>query len=553
MKNDAGEVIYVGKAVCLKRRVRQYFRSDKNHQPKVRAMVSHVADFETVVTDSELEALILECNFIKQFRPRYNILLRDDKQYPYVRIDFTQDYPRLEIARRMGHDKAKYFGPFRAAHSVRDVMQTLSDIFPIRTCKRDLKEGREVGRPCLNYQIGRCLAPCRGWYRKSEYHAMMQQAAALLSGKQEGLVEQIRLQMQQASDALQFEKAAMLRDRMINVETVLQKQIAASTGYDNRDIIGLAPGGGRCVVQVLFMRGGRIKGSEQLEMRQADDASTQEIVENFLLQYYESATQIPREILVPELPEQAEILEELFSEQNGRRVYLLSPKRGEKKQLLDMAQQNAVTVRMREEKRREQAFAHTRAALAELRAVCGLAAPPHRIEGYDISNTQGVYSGGINGCLRRRQARKARLSQIPHQDRRGGERLCLLAETLTRRFLRQRQGDDKFLAMPDLIMIDGGREQLKAVCRALDAIGVEVPLCSLAKKEEEIYLPDRERADPPAAYERRAPDAPASARRGAPICHHLPSKPAFEKIARQRAGGDRRRRSQAQDGAFVPL
>lgn len=492
MKNDAGEVIYVGKAICLKRRVRQYFRSDKNHEPKVRAMVSHVADFETVVTNSELEALILECNFIKQFRPRYNILLRDDKQYPYVRIDFTQDYPRLEIARRMGHDKAKYFGPFRAAHSVRDVMQTLSDIFPIRTCKRDLKEGREVGRPCLNYQIGRCLAPCRGCVPKSEYHAMMQQAAALLSGKQEGLVEQIRLQMQQASDALQFEKAAMLRDRMINVETVLQKQIAASTGYDNRDIIGLAPGGGRCVVQVLFMRGGRIKGSEQLEMRQADDASTQEIVENFLLQYYESATQIPREILVPELPEQAEILEELFSEQNGRRVYLLSPKRGEKKQLLDMAQQNAVTVRMREEKRREQAFAHTRAALAELCAVCGLAAPPHRIEGYDISNTQGVYSVASmvvfeDGKPAKHAYRRFRIKTVE-----GANDFASLAETLTRRFLRQRQGDDKFLAMPDLIMIDGGREQLKAVCRALDAIGVEVSLCSLAKKEEEIYLPDRE-------------------------------------------------------------
>lgn len=246
------------------------------------------------------------------------------------------------------------------------------------------------------------------------------------------------------------------------------------------------------MVQVLFMRGGKIAGSEQQEMRQADDADEKELVENFLLQYYESSTQMPREILVPQLPDSYQVLEELFSESNGKRVYLLSPKRGEKKQLLDMAQQNAVQVRMREEKRREQAFAHTRAALAELCAVCGLETPPARIEGYDISNIQGVYSVASmvvfeDGKPAKHAYRRFRIKTVE-----GANDFASLAETLTRRFLRQRQGDDKFLAMPDLVMIDGGREQLKSVCRALDEIGVKVPLCSLAKKEEEIYLPDRE-------------------------------------------------------------
>ena len=492
MKDADGQVIYVGKAICLKRRVRQYFQSSRNHEPKVRAMVSHVADFETVVTKSELEALILECNFIKEHRPRYNILLRDDKQYPYVRIDFAQDYPRLEIARRMGRDKARYYGPFRAAHSVREVMQALADIFPIRTCRRPLQEGKVVGRPCLNYQIGRCLAPCRGCVPREEYHAMIEQAAALLSGKSQHLLAQLRAQMLEASEALQFEKAAVLRDRINAIETILQKQIVSMTGYDNRDVIGFAPGSDSCLVQVLCMRDGRIASSSLHQMEQVQDADEQELVENFILQYYSTETQLPREILVPQLPQSSQVLEELLSEQGGRRVYLLSPKRGEKKALLDMAQQNAVQARMRQEKQREQAYAHTRAALAELAAVCGLDAPPQRIEGYDISNIQGVYSVASmvvfeDGKPAKHAYRRFRIKTVE-----GANDFASLAETLTRRFLRQRAGDDKFLAMPDLIMIDGGREQLKAVCRALEDIGVQAKLCSLAKKEEEIYLPGRE-------------------------------------------------------------
>jgi len=492
MKNADGEVIYVGKAISLKRRVRQYFQSSRNHEPKVRAMVSHIADFETVVTKSELEALILECNFIKEYRPRYNILLRDDKQYPFVRIDFTQDYPRIEIARRMGHDKAKYYGPFRAAHSVHDIMQTLADIFPIRTCKRDLKEGVAVGRPCLNYQIGKCLAPCRGCVPKEEYHAMMQQAAAFLSGKGDALIEQIRQQMLEASEKLQFEKAAQLRDRMIYIESVLQKQIVTSTAQDNRDIIGIAPGGGKCLVQVLFMRNGKIAGSSLHEMQFSHEESESEIIENFLLQYYESNPEMPKEILVPILPEEWEVLQELFSEQNGRKVYLLCPKRGEKKQLLDMAQENAMQERMRREKRDQEAYEHTRAALAELCAVCGLSEPPHRIEGYDISNIQGVYSVASmvvfeDGKPAKHAYRRFRIKTVE-----GANDFASHAEVLTRRFMRQKQGDDKFLAMPDLIMIDGGKGQLSSACEALDALGISLPICSLAEREEEIYLPNRE-------------------------------------------------------------
>nr|WP_122012976.1 excinuclease ABC subunit UvrC [Maliibacterium massiliense] len=492
MRDASGEVIYVGKAISLKRRVRQYFQSARNHAPKVRAMVAHVADFDILLTQNELEALVLECNLIKQYKPHYNILLKDDKHYPYVRVNLKEAFPRVEVVRRVAHDGAQYFGPFRAAHSVREVVETLRRIFPLRTCKRDLPAAIGRERPCLNYQIGRCMAPCQGGVSQSEYHAMMQRVCAFLSGKHEELLRDLQQQMQAASAALAFEKAARFRDQMQAVERIIQHQQAIDVEGSQRDIIGLAPGGGRCVVQVLFMRRGKIVQAETSTMEQAEDEQAADILASFLLQYYGGHDVRAREILLPMDVPDMDILAELLSERAGRKVHILVPRRGEKRKLVEMAERNALQTRMRQEKKREQASARTQGAIAELAAVVGLAEPPQRMECYDISNTQGVYSVASmvvfeGGKPAKKEYRRFRIKTVE-----GANDFASLAETLTRRYKRLLAGDEGFGARPDLIVIDGGREQLRAVKEALDALGCDIPLCSLAKRYEEIYLPDRE-------------------------------------------------------------
>ena len=388
----------------------------------------------------------------------------------------------------------------------------------------------------------------------AEYRVLMEQIADFLSGKYEKLVAELRREMLEASRNLEFERAATLRDRTFSIERVIQRQVAAAqTLRENRDAIGIAPGVESRVVVVVEIRGGRVSSGEHYRMVQAAEAEDAELIENFLLQHYGELTDMPGEILVPELPEESAVIEELLSERAGRRVQIYKPARGRGLELLRMAQQNAIQVSMRDKKREEQVFAHMQAAQAELAAVCGLKSPPHRIEGYDISNTQGVYSVASmvvfeDGKPARQAYRRFRIKTVE-----GANDFASLAETVTRRFRRQMDGDDKFLAQPDLIMIDGGPQQLRFVSDALKAIGVSANLCSLAKREEEIYLVGREDAGPPAAHKRRAADAPAPARRGAPLRDHLPQKPALQKIPGQCARGDRWDRSQAARGAAGAL
>ena len=390
----AGEIIYVGKAINLKNRVRQYFHSSKDHTPKVQAMVANIDDFDIILCDTELEALILECNLIKKYRPYYNILLKDDKQYPYIRIDLRQDYPRVELVRRVEKDGAKYFGPYIGATVVRDVLEVLHNSFPLRTCRHDFSFGHGVGgrhRPCLRYQMGLCLAPCTGNVFPGQYRQMLDEILAFLNGKHEDVVRKMRAQMLEASKNLDFERAATLRDRIAAMERVLQKQKALAVSGGDQDVVAVSSDGVDAVVEVIYMREGKILGSDHFIMQRAE-AQEEESLAMFLLQYYDNAPYIPREILLGEAVEDLDVMEKLLTEKKGSRVHILVPQRGDKKKLVDMARKNAEDIAS---KRREQFIrqkARTVGACKELADALGLDFVPRRIEGYDISNTQGTLS-----------------------------------------------------------------------------------------------------------------------------------------------------------------
>jgi excinuclease ABC subunit C len=501
-----GELIYVGKAVNLKNRVRQYFQRLLDHTPKVRAMVERVDDFDIILCDTELEALILECNLIKRHKPFYNILLKDDKQYPYIRVDLTQDYPRFEFARRAEKDGARYFGPYFGATVARDVLDLLHKIFPLRNCKLDPRFGAAPPkgfRPCLRAQIGLCLAPCMGRVMIGQYEELVGQALDFLSGKQADLVLRLRAQMQGAAAAMEFERAAALRDRVAAVEAAMEKQKALVVEGEDADILCALPDGGDLLVQVLFQRGGKVLGAERFTMERAAQEEDEGLT-MFLLQHYGQAPFIPKEILLDrELADQA-VLEQLFSEQRGARVYLRAPKRGEKAKLVALARKNAVD----EARKRAELFARqqgrTIGAAKELAAAIGLELFPRRIEGYDISNTQGTNSVAsmvvmLNGQAANREYRHFKIKTVV-----GPNDFASMAEVITRRFIRGERerlealkaGAEPagFADLPELVLIDGGPEQLKYALKALHAVPMEryPALFGLAKRFEEIYLPGRE-------------------------------------------------------------
>ena len=502
----AGEVIYVGKAVNLKNRVRQYFHASRDHTPKVRAMVANIDDFETILCDTELEALILECNLIKKYRPYYNILLKDDKQYPYIRIDLREDYPRVELVRRVEKDGAKYFGPYIGATVVRDVLETLHATFPLRTCRHEFSFGHGMGgrhRPCLRHQMGLCLAPCTGNVFPGQYRQMLEEILAFLNGRHEDVIRGLRAQMLEASKDLQFERAAQLRDRINAMEQVLQKQKALTVSGGDQDVIAVSSDGVDAVVEVIYLREGKILGSDNFTMQRAE-AQEQESLSMFLLQYYDNAPYIPREILLGEPVEELDVMEQLLSEKKGARVHLLVPQRGDKKKLVDMAKKNAEDIAA---KRREQFVrqrARTVGACAELAKALGLDFVPRRIEGYDISNTQGTLSVAsmvvaIDGQPARSQYRHFRIKTVV-----GANDFASMAEVISRRFARgererleaEKEGraPDGFADLPDLVLIDGGPEQLRFAQDAMHGVPMEKypAMFGLAKRLEEIYLPGRE-------------------------------------------------------------
>ena len=501
LMKSKGEIIYVGKAKNLKNRVSQYFHASRSHTPKVRAMVEKVDDFDIVLVDGELEAFTLECNLIKKHRPHYNILLKDDKHYPYIRIDPREDFPRPELVRRQARDGAKYFGPYQGATVVREVLDVVRTVFPVRSCNWAIRPDKPR-RPCVYHQIGQCCAPCAGLISSADYAPHVRGVIDFLSGKYAPVLDELSARMREASAAMNYERAALYRDRIRAVEAVMQKQKAISTNPDDRDVIAALRHDADAIVEVLYIRSGRLIGSENFTLEGAGDEEPGEILTQFILQYYTPENLPPTELILSADPPEKAVIEELLTELHGKRTYLFAPLRGDKLKLVRMALKNARDLAEKLDKKSASSRERTVGAAEELAEALGLPFYPRRIEGYDISNTQGVLSVGsqvvmIDGVARHDQYRIYRIKTVQ-----GANDFASMHEVITRRLshglkeLRERReaGEDaeggKFSDLPDLILIDGGRGQLSAAQDAMHALGLDIPMFGLAKRIEEIVLPD---------------------------------------------------------------
>ncbi len=501
LMRDGSDIIYVGKAVNLKNRVRSYFHGD--HTPKVAAMAARVTDFDIMLCRTNLEALILECNLIKLHKPYYNILLKDDKHYPYIRLDLTEPYPRVTLARRLQKDKAKYFGPFIGATAVRDVLDTLRKTFPLRTCALALPL-KTPARPCVNYEIGHCLAPCAGRCTEEEYSRVLAQVMKFLQGKYDDVLSDLKEKMQKAAATYQYERAAGFRDRIRDIEGLMQRQQAIQVAGGDQDVIGLAQDNLDAMAEVLFVRGGKIIGGDSFALTGEGGESREDVLFGFLLQYYDERKPA-REVLCPAMPEEITgDLQDWLREKRGAACDLLIPQRGEKRALTLLAEKNARDALEKRNAKKQVRYERTIGACERLGKAIGMTTTPRRIEGFDISNTQGVLSVAsmvvfIDGEPAKKEYRHYRIKTVE-----GANDFASMNEVLYRRFLRAVSDDPKEKwAMPDLVLIDGGPEQLAFARRAMLDAGANVPMFGLAKRLEEIYLPDR---DEPIALDHHTPE-----------------------------------------------
>ena len=478
MKDENDKIIYVGKAISLKNRVRQYFQSSKNHSSKVKSMVKNIKSFEYIITDSELEALILECNLIKKYRPKYNVLLRDDKTYPYIKVTVNEDYPRVLKVRRVLRDKAKYFGPYTNVEAVNDTLEVIRNIYPIRTCNVDIERAiKNNMRPCLNLHIKRCVGPCTGNVSKEEYNKMIEEILLFLSGKEETLIEILKEKMNKCSMEFNFEEAAIYRDKIINLQEMLQKQkIDISTDDINQDIIAMAYNDEEACVQSFFIRHGKIVGREHFILEGTKDSSKESILGSFVKQFYMKAEYIPKEIIIESEIEDQVVLEEWLSNIKGQKVTIRVPQKGDKKSLISMVKKNAVEYLEKFSNLNKRKYERSEGALIELAEVLGLEEPPRRIESYDISNIQGVDSIGVmvvftNGLKDKKEYRRYKIKTVE-----GPNDYDSMAEILDRRL---QKGD-----FADLILLDGGKGQVSAVQKVFDKYGIEIPLWGMYKDDK---------------------------------------------------------------------
>jgi excinuclease ABC subunit C len=481
MKDADGRVIYVGKAINLKNRVRSYFQSSRTHSAKVRVMVDHIVELETIITSSELEALILESNLIKKYRPKYNIRLRDDKHYPYLRIDVQDLFPRVTIARQIKKDGARYFGPYTSAGAVYETLRMLKKLFPLRTCKR--KIGEDKGRPCLNYHIKRCLAPCDDKVDRVTYHQMIKEICLFLEGRQDDLIKKLRQRMVEASENLAFEQAAKLRDQLQAVEKVIEKQNINIPDANDQDAIGMGRSHVGTCMQVFFVRSGKLIGREHFLLEGEDGAEDQEVLTGFIKQYYARAAFIPKEILLPIEIEDHALISQWLTEQRGTKVSLQVPKRGTKRELINMAMENAREVLEQQQERLQHTETQTSGAVRELQQYLHLSREPYRIECFDNSNIQGadpvssmvVFEGG--------KPKKDDYRRFKIQTVQGANDFATMQEVVFRRY------KDAQPPLPDLIIIDGGKGQLHAARDVLRSVGMtHIPTYGLAKEFEHLFV-----------------------------------------------------------------
>ena len=495
MHNSRDEIIYIGKAVSLKNRVRQYFQSSRNKTAKIEQMVSHIAWFEYILTDSELEALVLECNLIKEHRPRYNTMLKDDKSYPYIKATVSEDFPRLLFSRDMKKDgKSRYFGPFTSAGAVKDTLELIHKLYRIRTCSRRLPEDTGKERPCLNYHIKQCDAPCQGYISKEDYQKSFRQALDFLGGHYDPLLKSLEEKMKEASERMDFEKAIEYRELLNSVKQVAQKQKITSSSEGDRDIVAMARDERDAVVQVFFIREGKLIGRDHFHVNASTAEGEAEIMESFIKQFYAGTPFIPRELWLQYPVEDESIIEEWLTAKRGQKVKIVVPKKGEKERLVELAARNAALVLSQDKERIKREELRTIGAMNQIGELIGLEGI-RRIEAFDISNTSGVESVGSmvvyeNGRPKRSDYRKFKIRTVQ-----GPNDYASMEEVLTRRFSHgmeearqlKESGHEEtlgsFTRFPDLIMMDGGRGQVNIALGVLEKLGLSIPVCGMVKDD----------------------------------------------------------------------
>ena len=475
MHDERDAIIYVGKAISLKNRVRQYFQSSRNKGVKIEQMVTHIARFEYIITDSELEALVLECNLIKEHRPKYNTMLMDDKAYPFIKVTVQEDFPRVLFARQMYKDKAKYYGPYTSAAAVKDTIDLIHKLYGIRTCNRQLPKMQGKERPCLNYHIHQCPAPCQGYISKEEYGESVKKALHFLNGNYAPILKELEEKMQQAAEEMEFEKAIEYRELLGSVKKIAQKQKITNSDMEDKDVIAMAKDREDAVVQVFFIRDGRLIGRDHFCLHIAADDKKEEILAAFVKQFYAGTPYIPREIMMQYEIGEAEVIESWLSERKGQKVHIYVPKKGEKEKLVELAQKNAKMVLDQDKERIRREEGRTIGAMKE---IAGLLNLPEisRVEAYDISNISGFQTVGSmvvfeKGKPKRSDYRKFRIRGVQ-----GADDYASMEEMLTRRL-------SHYETYPDLIMMDGGRGQVNIALKVMDAVGVHVPVCGMVKDD----------------------------------------------------------------------
>jgi len=495
-RDDGNRVIYVGKAARLRQRVRSYFAPPATLSAKTQNLVENITGIDFIVTDSELEAILLECNLIKEHHPHYNVLLKDDKSYPYIKVSLNEDWPRLCSTRRWEQDGARYFGPFASAHSVRETIKAVSKIFPFRTCTRSIT-GNDT-RPCLEYHMHRCLGPCINTVTHEEYSRMIQQVILFLEGKGKQVIRRLGSEMKKASQELQFEKAALLRDRLEAVHNITERQKVISPGTGEQDVIAMTLNGNQACVEIFFIRTGKLVGQEQFILHGVQDENKNDIIASFIKQFYGSSPHIPPRILLSHPPSETQLLQDWLTKQRGYSVKLVIPQRGKGKQLVDMAEKNARLGMEHWHIKRLSEPGIINTALKELQQKLNLPSLPQRVECYDISNISGTSAVGSmvifdNDRFRKEHYRRFRIKTVS-----GTDDYAMMEEILHRRFLRNAASDkttiendsSPWTILPDLIIIDGGKGHLQVARKVLQKLKIsKIPVIALAKEREEIFIP----------------------------------------------------------------
>ncbi len=490
MKDEKEQIIYVGKAINLKNRVRQYFQNNRNHTPKVQTMVQHIKEFEYIITDSELEALLLECNLIKKHKPFYNILLKDGKTYPYIKIT-NEAYPRVFITRSVEKDKAKYFGPITDGFAIKETIDMIQKLWPIRKCKKSLP--KEIGkeRPCLNYHIGQCCAPCNNKITQQDYNKMITEIEQFINGKHEIIIKRIEKEMYEASENMEFEKAAILRDKLISVKSISEKQKMSNTVLGDCDVAAFVRAHNEGLAQMFFIRGGKMTGREQYHLHSVENRTRSEVMTEFIKQFYSGTAFVPKEIILQEelIEEEKELLEQFLTEKRGSKVTFTVPKKGEKQKLVDLAWKNAMISFEQSGERIKREENRTVGAMKEIQNALGLQYKLERVEAYDISNTQGFESVGAmvvfeNGKAKYSDYRKFKIKTVI-----GANDFASMKEMITRRIKHavkeKKEGKkENFARLPDLILMDGGMLQVQAAEEVLKEFDIDIAVCGMVKDDK---------------------------------------------------------------------